>query len=83
MVSFFRALQSLMNLCFVYLYHSGPLVKSDRILSTMPHVALALFLLGGKVTEESFWKPYIGELLLIVIIIIIGTFGCKQHLLEM
>lgn len=37
----------------------GPLVKSDRILSTMPHVALALFLLGEKISDQSFWKPYI------------------------
>lgn len=37
----------------------GPLVKSDRILSTMPHVALALFLLSEKISGNSFWQPYI------------------------
>lgn len=38
----------------------APLMKKDRVLQGMPHVALALFLLSEKVSgDESFWKPYI------------------------
>ncbi|XP_063915361.1 actin-histidine N-methyltransferase [Zophobas morio] len=35
------------------------LVQKDKILSTMPNVTLAIFLLLEKFKGDSFWKPYI------------------------
>lgn len=37
----------------------GPLISKDRMLQNMPNVALAMFLLIEKFSENSFWKPYI------------------------
>ena len=41
----------------------GPLIQKDRVLQGMAHVALALYLLMERQSEQSFWKPYIGILL--------------------
>lgn len=40
----------------------GKHIERDRILSNMPNVALALFLLFEKFQEDSFWQPYINVL---------------------
>ncbi|XP_071787980.1 actin-histidine N-methyltransferase-like [Asterias amurensis] len=37
----------------------GPLIQKDRVLQGMAHVALALYLLMERQSEQSFWKPYI------------------------
>ncbi|KAF2892458.1 hypothetical protein ILUMI_13714 [Ignelater luminosus] len=36
-----------------------PLVEKDPLLSNMPNVVLAIFVLLEKFKENSFWKPYI------------------------
>ena len=45
-----------MRLSFV----SGPLIEKDHILSSMPHAAIALYVLCEKLKEDSWWKPYLG-----------------------
>ncbi|XP_038075017.1 actin-histidine N-methyltransferase-like [Patiria miniata] len=40
----------------------GPLIRKDRVLQGMAHVALALFLLMERQSEHSNWKPYINIL---------------------
>ncbi|CAH0559894.1 unnamed protein product [Brassicogethes aeneus] len=35
------------------------LIKNDQILKNMPNVALAIYLLLEKFTDNSFWKPYL------------------------
>lgn len=37
----------------------GTLINKDRMLQNMPNVALAMFLLVEKFSNNSFWKPYI------------------------
>ena len=55
------------NLTLLYFLFTGPLIKKDRVLQGMPHVALALYLLSERVSGQSFWKPYIGILLSVAI----------------
>ncbi|XP_022097966.1 histone-lysine N-methyltransferase setd3-like isoform X2 [Acanthaster planci] len=40
----------------------GPLIRKDRVLQGMAHVALALFLLMERQSENSNWKAYINTL---------------------
>ncbi|KAK3716901.1 hypothetical protein QZH41_017011, partial [Actinostola sp. cb2023] len=37
----------------------GPLIEKDHILSSMPHAAIALYVLCEKLKEDSWWKPYL------------------------
>ena len=40
---------------------AGSLIAKDRLVQSMPNVALALHLLNEACSPHSFWRPYIGD----------------------
>nr|XP_006819296.1 PREDICTED: histone-lysine N-methyltransferase setd3-like [Saccoglossus kowalevskii] len=41
----------------------GSLISKDRVLQAMPNITLSVHLLCEKQLEDSFWKPYINDIL--------------------